>query len=49
MEYVLCQDCLNVLPYTDERHNEDEYCSCGGQLCGCEDCQEKASEIMESK
>ena len=35
---VLCQDCLAVAPYTDARHNEDEFCACGGQWCGCDMC-----------
>ena len=43
-KYVLCQDCLKVLPYTDERHDEDELCSCGGQFCGCGDCNKAAQE-----
>lgn len=48
MKYVLCQDCMAVLPYTDARHNEDEYCDCGGQLCGCDDCQLQAEKLTES-
>jgi len=47
-EYVLCQDCLKVKDYTDERHNEAELCECGGQLCGCRDCNDKALKIIKS-
>lgn len=44
--YVLCNDCLRVLPYTDARHQEEEFCTCGGQLCGCGDCHETAAALM---
>lgn len=44
--YVLCQDCLAVLPYTDDRHQEREFCSCGGQLCGCDDCNAEAVRLL---
>lgn len=44
--YVLCQDCLAVLPYTDDRHQEREFCSCGGQLCGCDGCNDEALQIL---
>jgi len=42
----LCQDCLKVYPYSDARHNEDEFCSCGGQLCGCSDCDHTANSFI---
>lgn len=44
--YVLCQDCLRVLPYTDARHQEEEFCTCGGQLCGCSGCNETVSLLL---
>lgn len=44
--YVLCQDCLAVLPYTDDRHQEREFCTCGGQLCGCDDCNAEAARLL---
>ena len=47
--YVLCQDCLAVLPYTDDRHQEREFCSCGGQFCGCDACNADAHEILSSR
>ena len=40
--YVLCQDCLAVLAFTVARHQEAELCFCGGQLCGCPDCDHEA-------
>ncbi|WP_240205364.1 hypothetical protein [Vibrio sp. CyArs1] len=46
--FVLCQDCLKVMHYTHERHNEDELCTCGGQLCGCDDCQSEAAKRVVS-
>lgn len=45
----LCQDCLKVYSYTDARHNEDEFCSCGGQLCGCLSCNEKSIVFINIK
>ncbi|MCZ4263008.1 hypothetical protein O4G76_19460 [Limimaricola sp. G21655-S1] len=44
--HVLCQDCLRVLPFTAARHNEDEFCVCGGQLCGCDVCNKEASLLL---
>jgi RecJ-like exonuclease len=46
LRHVLCQDCLAVLPYTDDRHQEREFCSCGGQLCGCDDCHAEAVRLL---
>lgn len=37
---VLCQDCLRVKPFTDDRHNGVEQCECGGDFCGCGDCND---------
>ena len=45
---VLCQDCLAVAEYTDARHNEEEFCQCGGQFCGCEACHAAAAELVEA-
>ncbi|MGF1747732.1 DUF3850 domain-containing protein [Vibrio cionasavignyae] len=42
--FVLCQNCLKVMNFTVARHNEDEFCTCGGQLCGCEGCQSQAEK-----
>ena len=47
-QYVLCQDCLNVYPFTDARHNEEEFCFCGGQLCGCSSCDSDAAKIVQA-
>lgn len=46
-QYCLCQDCLKTYLYSDDRHNEKELCSCGGQLCGCESCSNKATLIRK--
>lgn len=46
MKYCLCQDCLKVYPFTLARHQEEEFCSCGGQLCGCFDCDDKANSFI---
>lgn len=47
--YCLCQDCLKVYPFTFARHQEEEFCSCGGQLCGCSNCDSQAENIQASK
>jgi hypothetical protein len=47
-KYCLCQDCLKVYPFTLERHQEEEFCSCGGQLCGCQDCNDEATRKVLS-
>lgn len=37
-KYCLCQDCLAILPYSDALHGEEEFCMCGGVMCGCDGC-----------
>lgn len=44
--YVLCQDCLRVLPYTDELHQTEGSCVCGGDMCGCGGCNEQAHMLF---
>lgn len=44
--YVLCQDCLRVLPYTDELHQTEGSCICGGDMCGCVGCDEQAHMLF---
>lgn len=44
--YVLCQDCLRVLPYTDELHQTEGSCICGGDMCGCGGCDEQAHMLF---
>lgn len=34
----LCQNCLRVVQYTDRRHVGEDLCICGGEFCGCSDC-----------
>ncbi|MBO2590995.1 hypothetical protein [Shewanella algae] len=46
--YCLCQDCLLVYRYTIARHNDEEVCCCGGQLCGCLECDIEASRLVYS-
>jgi len=37
---MLCQDCLRVVPFTMAGHIEGtEKCVCGGEFCGCGECQ----------
>lgn len=36
---VLCQDCLRLRSFTDDRHSGKERCFCGGEFCGCDACQ----------
>jgi len=43
---VLCQDCLRVLPYSDELHQTPNSCTCGGDMCGCDDCNHTAQKIQ---
>ena len=46
--YCLCQDCLLVYRYTIARHNDEERCRCGGDLCGCLECDTEASSRVRS-
>jgi hypothetical protein len=45
--YCLCQDCLKVYPFSMARHSEEEFCSCGGQLCGCSACSADAVKFKD--
>jgi hypothetical protein len=36
---MICQDCLRVVPYTSAGHLGFELCLCGGEYCGCCQCQ----------
>ncbi len=49
LEKVLCQDCLKVKDFTDERHNGEEACECGGDFCGCEGCIETINDLLAGK
>jgi len=42
---MLCQDCLRVLPFDQAGHDEDYFCRCGGQWCGCKGCQETIARL----
>lgn len=44
--YVLCQDCLRALPYTDELHQTEGSCVCGGDMCGCEGCNQQVHMLL---
>ncbi|WP_087016518.1 hypothetical protein [Thaumasiovibrio subtropicus] len=39
--YCICGDCGAIVAFTHELHNEEKLCSCGGQMCGCDFCNEK--------
>lgn len=45
-KYVLCQNCLRVRPYSDALHQNEGSCSCGGDMCGCPDCNEIADKLL---
>ena len=45
-KYVLCQNCLRVRPYSDALHQNEGSCSCGGDMCGCSDCDETAHKLV---
>lgn len=46
--FVLCQDCLRVLPYSDALHQTDGSCVCGGDMCGCAECNSIAERLVRS-
>lgn len=37
-DFMLCQDCLCIREYTEDRNEGLERCSCGGEFCCCEQC-----------
>jgi len=39
---MLCQDCLQVRPYSESGHFGDYQCDCGGDFCGCNSCNDFA-------
>lgn len=43
-KFVLCQSCLRVEEYSDEKHMEEVLCVCGGVFCGCPRCQSEAED-----
>ncbi|MCI5157111.1 MAG: hypothetical protein D3906_01480 [Candidatus Electrothrix sp. AUS1_2] len=42
---VLCGNCLRVMPFTLARHHGDELCQCGGEFCGCAECNETITQL----
>lgn len=44
---VICADCLLITGFTNEKHNEEEFCECGGQFCGCDYCQDFAKKTFD--
>lgn len=48
-EFVLCQDCLAVESFSDEKHQGKVLCKCGGDFCGCAGCEDDAAEIEHIK
>lgn len=47
--YVLCQACLRIDIYSHAKHTELEFCQCGGQWCGCEDCNDTANQLLRGE
>jgi len=47
LDYVLCQNCLRVLPYSDVLHQTEGSCVCGGDMCGCHDCSRTAAMLVD--
>lgn len=44
---MICQDCLRVMSYTEERQAGLESCVCGGDLCGCGSCTDTIDKLDE--
>ncbi len=44
--FVLCQSCLRVRPYSDALHQTEGSCVCGSDMCGCPDCDAVAEKLM---
>ena len=45
---VLCQNCLRVRSFTVRRHQGIDRCFCGGEFCGCDDCQ-RVSRLLKKR
>ena len=43
---VICQDCLKVESYTDDKHDGVITCLCGGDFCGCFSCNLHAFKLQ---
>lgn len=43
---MICQDCLRIAPFDLAGHQEDYYCTCGGQWCGCPGCNVDAKRLI---
>ena len=43
--FMLCQNCLRVSDYDPAGHNEEYFCKCGGQWCGCDSCNDTAEQL----
>ena len=46
-EFILCMACLGVEKFTDEKHEGNVNCHCGGEFCGCSGCEDEAIEIYQ--
>lgn len=44
-EKVLCQDCLRVEDFTQEKHVTEGSCTCGGDMCGCPFCMDTVNKL----
>lgn len=45
-QIVLCQGCLRISPYSDEKHSSEELCVCGSDFCGCDGCIDTAQKLL---
>ncbi|AUR98351.1 hypothetical protein NVP1250O_13 [Vibrio phage 1.250.O._10N.261.55.E11] len=43
---VLCQDCLKLDSFTEQKHEGRVFCSCGGEFCGCASCMLTANALV---
>lgn len=47
--FCVCGDCGMIVPFIAELHNEDEFCQCGGQMCGCDFCNHEYASHLSPK
>ena len=47
LHLMLCQDCLKVAHFESVYHDEEKFCICDGQMCGCPTCSLKAHDVLE--
>ncbi|PKQ80120.1 hypothetical protein AOX56_12765 [Aeromonas sobria] len=47
--FVLCQGCLRTSICSKEKQYGMEFCQCGGQWCGCANCNETVSALLKGE